>query len=62
MEISWGAAAMFTRLKKGELSIEYVAIAVIALALIIVFFIYSGILREQLGAIMKKIISFITGR
>lgn len=51
---------MFTK-RKGELSIEYVVIAIIAIALLVVFVIYSGILKEQLDLLVKKVLSFFTG-
>lgn len=58
--MNWGAAVMFTK-RKGELSIEYVVIAVITIALLIVFVVYSGILKGQLSLLVKKVISFFTG-
>lgn len=58
---NWGAQAMRTK-RHGEISMEYVAAIIIVVALIIVYLIYTGILRVQLDTFMKKFLSFFLGR
>ena len=48
--------------KRGEITLEHVAIFVILIALLVVILIFTGILRVQVGTIIKKLMDFIIGR
>jgi len=48
--------------RKGDLSMEHVAIFVLLIALLIVVLIYTGVLRVQLGDMLKKFIDVLVGR
>ncbi len=45
--------------KKGSLSMEYIIVFIILLALLITLLIYSGILRGQASELFQKVLNFI---
>ena len=49
-------------IKKGEITLEHVAIFVILIALLVVILIFTGVLRVQVNTIVKKFMDFIIGR
>ncbi len=48
--------------KRGEITLEHVAIFVILIALLVAILIFTGVLRVQVGTIVKKLMDFIIGR
>jgi len=56
-----GVKDMLTNLKKGELSLQYIAIAILIVALLIILLFFTGILRGESSTLIKKILDFIAG-
>mgnify|MGYP001575012671 CR=1 FL=1 len=54
--------AMRTNIKKGELSLQYIAIAILAVALLIALLFFMGIIRGESSNLIDKFLDFIAGR
>jgi hypothetical protein len=48
--------------RKGELSMQYIAIAILLIALLFALLYFTGILHDESSSIVKKLMDFIAGR